>query len=165
MKHRHEKKCFDGRQEAEVIVLRMSDPPEGRNGWTLRLLADKIVELEIAPKMSRTTVWRTLKNKITPHKVQYYVIPPEHNAEFVAAKRLEIIPTPKHGSWLNVAENDLSSLTVQCVRHRRFGTLEELRAAVESWAAACNEKIKGIQWHFNVEKARAKLKSLYPIIK
>jgi len=55
------KKCFDGRQEAEVIALRMSDPPEGRNGWTLRLLADKIVELEIAPKTSRSTVWRTLK--------------------------------------------------------------------------------------------------------
>ena len=54
-------KCFDGRQEAEVIALRMSDPPEGRNGWTLRLLADKIVELEIAPKTSRSTVWRTLK--------------------------------------------------------------------------------------------------------
>ena len=73
-------------------------------------------------------------------------------------RRLEIIPTPKHGSWRNVAENDLSSLTVLCVRHRRFGTFEELRATV------CNEKLKGIQWHFNVEKARAKLKSLYPII-
>ena len=54
-------KCFDGRQEAEVIALRLGPPPEGRNGWTLRLLADKIVELEIAPKTSRSTVWRTLK--------------------------------------------------------------------------------------------------------
>jgi len=79
-------------------------------------------------------------------------------------KRLEIIPTPKHGSWLNVAENDLSSLTVQCVRHRRFGTIDELRRAVAAWSAACNEKLKSIQWQFNVEKARAKLKSLYPII-
>ena len=55
------KKCFDGRQEAEVIALRMSAPPAGRNGWTLRLLAEKVVELEIAPKTSRSTVWRTLK--------------------------------------------------------------------------------------------------------
>jgi hypothetical protein len=54
-------KLLDGRQEAEVIALRLSDPSEGRNGWTLRLLADKVVELEIAPKMSRMTVWRTLK--------------------------------------------------------------------------------------------------------
>ena len=48
------------------------------------------------------------------------------------SRRLEIIPTPKHGSRLNIAENDLSSLTVQCVRHRRFGTIEELRVAVEA---------------------------------
>ena len=54
-------KRLDGKQEAEVIALRLSDPPEGRNGWTLRLLAEKIVELEIAPKCSRMTVLRTLK--------------------------------------------------------------------------------------------------------
>ena len=54
-------KRLDGKQEAEVIALRLSDPPEGRNGWTLRLLAEKIVELEIAPKCSRMTVSRTLK--------------------------------------------------------------------------------------------------------
>jgi hypothetical protein len=52
------------------------------------------------------------------------------------ARRLEIVHTPKHGSWLNVAENDLSALTVQCVRHRRFGTVEELRKSVEAWQAA-----------------------------
>jgi hypothetical protein len=55
----------------------------------------------------------------------------------------------------------LSALTIQCVRHRRFGTLEELKRAVESWMAERNEKKKGIQWHVNVEKARAKLKALY----
>ena len=54
-------KLLDGSQEAEVIALRLGEPPEGRNGWTLRLLADKVVELEIAPKMSRMTAWRTLK--------------------------------------------------------------------------------------------------------
>jgi hypothetical protein len=54
-------KRLDGDQEAQVIALPCSDPPKGRNGWTLRLLADKVVELEIAPKMSRMTAWRTLK--------------------------------------------------------------------------------------------------------
>jgi hypothetical protein len=54
-------KLLDGRQESEVIALRNSEPPEGRNFWTLRLLADKIVELEIAPTCSRMTVLRTLK--------------------------------------------------------------------------------------------------------
>ena len=54
-------KKLDGRQEAQVIALRLSDPPKGRNGWTLRLLAEKVVELEIAPEVSYQTIRRTLK--------------------------------------------------------------------------------------------------------
>jgi hypothetical protein len=54
-------KCLDGNQEAEVIALRLSEPPKGRNGWTLRLLAEKVVELEIAPAVSYTTIHRMLK--------------------------------------------------------------------------------------------------------
>jgi len=54
-------KILDGEKEAKVIALRLSDPPQGRNAWTLRLLADKIVELEIAPSISHVTVRTTLK--------------------------------------------------------------------------------------------------------
>ena len=54
-------KRLDGEQEARIIALRLSDPPKGRNGWTLRLLADKVVELEIAPAISPVTVPKTLK--------------------------------------------------------------------------------------------------------
>jgi len=78
------------------------------------------------------------------------------------ARRLEIIPTPKHGSWLNIAENELSALTTQCVKDRRFGTIEELRAEVMAWAAACNANQKGVHWQFTTENARVKLQSLYP---
>ena len=81
------------------------------------------------------------------------------------AKRLEIIPTPKHGSWLNIAENELSALTRQCVKGCRFATIEALRKAVEAWMRMCNENQKGVIWQFNCEKARIKLHSLYPKIK
>ena len=81
------------------------------------------------------------------------------------ARRLEIISTPKHGSWLNIAENELSALTRQCVKGMRFGTIEELRKAVFAWAKQCNDKQKGGIWQFNCEKARIKLHSLYPKIK
>lgn len=54
-------KILDGEQEAKVIALRLSDPPKGRNGWTLRLLAEKVVELEIVPAVSHTTIQKTLK--------------------------------------------------------------------------------------------------------
>jgi len=88
----------------------------------------------------------------------------EPEVAFSLAQRLEIIPTPKHGSWLNIAENELSALTVQCVKGRRFATIEELRKAVEAWMKMCNANQKGVRWQFNVEKARLKLHSLYPII-
>jgi len=81
------------------------------------------------------------------------------------ARRLEIIPTPKHGSWLNIAENELSTLTIQWVKDWRFGTIKELRKVVAAWAKQCNTKHKGVHWHFSVEKARIKLHSLYPKIK
>ncbi len=47
---------------------------------------------------------------------------------------------PKHGSWLNVAENELSSLTRQCVKSRRFGTLDELRAETTAWQTDVNRR-------------------------
>jgi hypothetical protein len=58
-------------------------------------------------------------------------------------RRLEFVYTPKHGSWLNIAENELSALTRQCVHGRRFGTIEELRENVVTWANSCNKKQKG----------------------
>jgi hypothetical protein len=55
------RKILDGEQEAKVIALRLSEPPKGRNGWTLRLLAEKVVELEIVPAVSHVTIQKTLK--------------------------------------------------------------------------------------------------------
>jgi hypothetical protein len=77
-------------------------------------------------------------------------------------RRLEFRHTPKHGSWLNVAENELSSLTRQCVRGRRFGRIEELRKETAAWQQHQNDKQRGVDWQFRVDDARTKLKSLYP---
>ena len=70
--------------------------------------------------------------------------------------------TPKHGSWLNIAENELSSLTRQCLSGRRIPRLEILREETAAWASACNNKQKGVDWQFAIGDARQKLKSLYP---
>ena len=77
-------------------------------------------------------------------------------------RRLEFRYTPKHGSWLNIAENELSSMTRQCFRTRRFGTIEELRDETTAWHERCNGKQRGVDWQFKVDDARIKLKSLYP---
>jgi hypothetical protein len=63
---------------------------------------------------------------------------------------------------LNIAENELSALTVQCVKGRRFGTIDELQKEVIAWADSCNAKQKGVDWQFTTEDARIKLVSLYP---
>jgi len=77
-------------------------------------------------------------------------------------QRIEFHYTPKHGSWLNIAENELSSMTRQSISGRRIESIEMLRAETSAWADSSNEKQRGVDWQFTIEKARVKLKSLYP---
>ena len=90
----------------------------------------------------------------------YETFPPEVARELV--RRLEIRYTPKHGSWLNIAENELSALTRQCMGVRRIESLEVLSHEIERWASHRNAKQKGVDWQFKIENTRVKLKSLYP---
>lgn len=80
-------------------------------------------------------------------------------------KRIEFRYTPKHGSWLNIAENELSSMTRQCLHNRRIGDIETLRKQTEAWASKTNTKQRGVDWQFTIGDARRKLKSVYPKIK
>lgn len=77
------------------------------------------------------------------------------------AKRLEIHYTPKHGSWLNIAEIELNALTRQCLA-RRLMDLETVRQEVSAWENMRNEDACKVTWHFTAEDARNKLASLYP---
>ena len=77
-------------------------------------------------------------------------------------RRIDFHFTPKHGSWLNIAENELSSMTRQCISGRRIESIEILRAETSAWADYGNEKQRGVDWQFTIENARIKLKSLYP---
>jgi hypothetical protein len=79
------------------------------------------------------------------------------------ADKLEIHYTPKHGSWLNMAEIELSVLQRQCL-DRRLGTRATLEHHVAAWVAARNTAVMGIDWHFTTSDARIKLKRLYPVI-
>lgn len=79
------------------------------------------------------------------------------------AKRLEIHYTPKHGSWLNIAENELSVLSRQCLS-RRIGTIEQLKSEVAAWEAPRNEEQVRVQWRLTIDQARIKLHKVYPTI-
>jgi len=80
-------------------------------------------------------------------------------------RRLTFCYTPKHGSWLNVAECELSCLTSQCLRNRRLGELEVLQSEIATWSQKTNAKQRGVDWQFKIDDARRKLKQLYPTIK
>jgi hypothetical protein len=92
----------------------------------------------------------------------YEAFTPEEARQLV--RRLEFRYTPKHGSWLNIAENELSSLYRQCLQDRRFGLIAELRRETAAWSTASNKKQRGVDWQFRIDDARTKLKSLYPKI-
>ncbi len=281
---------LDGEGEARLIAMRLGKPPAGYGRWTLRLLADQLVQLEVVTSISPETVRQTLKKDgMTKRMVEYWVIPPEQDAEFVAGmeevletyaqpldpqqplvcmdeqpyqllletrvplpattthgtrvdyeyerngtasifmfteplsgwrsvtaraqrtkadwaqavadlldtryagqritlvmdnlnthtkgafytlfepavarayvKRIDFVYTPKHGSWLNIAECELSALTSQCLTGRRIGQLSELQQELAAWATRTNDQQRAVDWHFKVDDARVKLKRLYP---
>jgi hypothetical protein len=80
---------------------------------------------------------------------------------FALAQRLEIHHTPKHGSWLNIAEIELSALTRQCL-NRRINDLAVLNVELAAWQQATNTNQRQIDWHFTTENARTRLRHLYP---
>jgi len=89
----------------------------------------------------------------------YKAFPPEQARRL--AQRLEIHYTPKHGSWLNIAECELSVLTRQCLR-TRTASVSALVGKVTPWARGRNARQRGVHWHFQTKDARIKLKRLYP---
>jgi DDE superfamily endonuclease len=78
------------------------------------------------------------------------------------ARRLEIYHTPRNGSWLNVAEIELSILSKQCL-DRRIPTKEELKNELEAWQKERNQTASKVIWQFSTNDARVKLKHLYPV--
>ncbi len=80
---------------------------------------------------------------------------------FTLAQRLEIHHTPKHGSWLNIAEIELSALTRQCL-DRRIAGLDILNTELAAWQATTNADQRQVNWHFTASDARIKLRHLYP---
>jgi hypothetical protein len=93
----------------------------------------------------------------------YEAFEPERARRLV--RRIEFHHTPKHGSWLNIAENELSSLTRQCVSGRRFADIPTLQEETSAWSTDVNSSQRGVDWQMKIDDARYKLKSVYPKIK
>ena len=77
--------------------------------------------------------------------------------------RFEFLFTPKHGSWLNMAEIELHVLNTQCLS-RHIASIDEIKKEIDAWKNHRNNKNAKIKWQFTNEKARIKLKRLYPSV-
>jgi DDE superfamily endonuclease len=93
----------------------------------------------------------------------YEAFEPERARQLI--RRIEFCHTPKHGSWLNIAENELSSMTRQCIDGRRFEDIETLREETVAWSIDVNRRQRGVDWQMKIDDARCKLTSVYPKIK
>jgi hypothetical protein len=102
-------------------------------------------------------------DNLNTHKLAslYEAFPPEQARRI--AERFEVHHTPKHGSWLNVAEIELSVLARQCL-DRRIESVEALLRQLEPWEVERNDRAVGVNWRFTTADARIKLKRLYPAI-
>ena len=89
----------------------------------------------------------------------YEAFPP--GKAFALAQRLEIHHTPRHGSWLNIAEIELSVLSRQCL-DRRITDIDSLNVELAAWQQATNAEQRQVDWQFTTADARIKLRHLYP---
>lgn len=108
------------------------------------------------------TIVLVVDNLNTHHPASLYEAFPPAEAHRLAAK-LEIHYTPKHGSWLNMAEIELSVLARQCL-DRRIPDQACLTRQVAAWQAPRNAQASSVDWHFTTDDARVKLKRLYPSV-
>ena len=115
---------------------------------------------EIYPEAEKIIVVLDNLNTHTPAAF-YQAFEPEEARRLV--NRFEFHFTPRHGSWLNMAEIELSVLARQCI-HRRIPDEQTLRQEVQAWVDERNSKVVMVDWRFSTADARIKLKRLYPMI-
>ncbi len=120
---------------------------------------DELLEVHY-PNVSKVCL---VMDNLNTHAISslYEAFPPEKARAL--AKRLEIHYTPKHGSWLNMAEIELGAMTAQCLG-RRIPNIETLASELDAWNTNRNNSSIPVDWQFTTEDARIKLKRLYPNI-
>ena len=118
---------------------------------------------EIADQNKSAEIITLVMDNLNTHKPGslYEAFPPEKAKALW--DRFEFVYTPKHGSWLNIAEIELNVLTGQCL-NRRIDEIEVVRNEVTAWQKFRNNKNAKVNWQFTTEDARIKLLRLYPTL-
>ncbi len=160
------------RQDPEYVrggVANLFLATEPLRGWRHVLVSDQRTRLDFARCVQQLvdvhyahaeTIVLVLDQLNTHSPASLYAAFPPAEAKRLADK-LEIHYTPKHGSWLNMAEIELSVLERQCLR-RRIPDRTAMEREVVAWAARRNAAVSTIDWQFTTTDARTKLRRLYP---
>ena len=144
---------------------------EPLRGWRQVRVSDRRTRLDFAACVKELvdvhypaaeTIVLVMDQLNTHSPASLYEAFPPAEAKRLAAK-LEIHSTPKHGSWLNMAELELSALQRQCL-DRRLGDRATVEREVGAWVAARNAAAATVDWRFTTEDARIKLTRLYPAV-
>jgi transposase len=146
---------FDGSSEAELIRIACSPPPRGRARWTLALLADQLVELEVFDSVSASSVQRVLKKTRSN--------PGASSASASRPSRTRPSSTP----WRMCSKSTIGPTTRRAPMSRecleqRIGTMAQLRSKIAAWKNS--RPSAKVSWRFTTADARLKLRRLYPII-
>ncbi len=131
---------------------------ERRRGVEFARLMEHLVD-DLYPEAEKIRV--VLDNLSTHTGAAFYEAFPAQRARSLATTKIEFIYTPVHGSWLNMAEIELSVLGRQCLK-RRIPDTKALRREVKAWQKERNQLGTSVDWRFTTEDARTKLRSLYP---
>ena len=125
--------------------------------------AQQVRALVDAPRYAQVERITLVCDNLNTHRIASLYQAFEAAEAMRIANKLEVVHTPKHGSWLNMAESELSVLTRQCLRER-IGHMSLIAARAQQWAQQRNQEQTGIDWQFRTEDARIELKYLYPKI-
>ena len=128
---------------------------------TMRDWAFTVKELVDRHYPKAETITLVMDNLSTHKKAALYEVFEPEEAKRIADK-LDIHFTPKHGSWLNMAEIGFNILSRQCLGHRRIPTMEELTKQVNAWLRSRQDNPPVVNWQFTTSDARIKLRRLYP---
>jgi hypothetical protein len=161
---------YEYERNGTASIFMFAEPLAGFRQATARAQRTKLEWAEAVANLLDTRyadcacVTLVLDNLNTHTKGAFYeAFPPDVARGYL--RRLAFCYTPKHGSWLNIAECELSCLTSQCLRGRRIAELAELQSEIAIWSEKTNAKQRGVDWQFKLDDARIKLKRLYPKIK
>jgi len=148
-------------------IFLFGEPPAGWRQVSVREQRTKVDWAQEMEQLLRTryasaekVIWVSAHLNTHPPGAFYQTFAPEQARALV--RRLDFCHTPRHGSWLNIAENERRALTRQCLTGRRLGTITELREQTTAWHEYGNEPQRSVDGQFTVGDARVKLKSIYP---